>query len=76
MKTKLKFYGWEPGVKKIDFIRLLNDDVGIPLREAKRIKDNIIDYDQEIIIEFDDPQKANEIRIEANRLGIKCKLID
>ena len=40
---KIRFIGWTPGMNKIKFIRLLNEDVGFTLQEAKIIKDNIVD---------------------------------
>jgi len=40
---KIRFIGWRPGMNKIKFVRLLNEDVGFTLQEAKIIKDNIVD---------------------------------
>ncbi|WP_316834516.1 hypothetical protein [Pedobacter nutrimenti] len=40
---KIKFTGWKKGMNKIKFIQLLHHKAGISLKEAKQIKDEIVD---------------------------------
>ncbi len=73
--VKLKFIGWEPGVRTISFTHLLQDEVGLSFKEAKEARHSIIDSNE--IVEFDLPniQKAMKVIEKARFLGVKCELV-
>ncbi len=71
---KIRFYGWDIGVKTISFIELLHNTGGISLIEAKLIKEKIIDG---LIVEIEfDEDKANIILNDSNQLGIHASVIE
>lgn len=74
--TKIVFFGWKVGARKIPFTKLLNNKAGLSLTEAKRIKDLIIDEDEVVEVEVTSVDVAKEIIRESEKLGIKAKLKD
>jgi len=72
---KVIFYGWVVGMEKIPFIKLLHEKANLSLKEAKMIKDGIVDG-KEYVIEIKSLELANEIIIKAQSLGVKCKIIN
>ena len=49
---KIKFIGWVKGMNKIKFIHLLRNNTQLSLKEAKNIKDRIVDNEViEILVE-------------------------
>ncbi len=71
MKTII-FEGWVKGMQKIPFIKLLNEEVGLSLKESKKIKDAIVD-DKTMMIEVDD-SVAEDIINKSTELGVVCKI--
>ena len=72
--TRVIFTGWRPGVRKIRFIMLLHEQGRLSLREAKHIKDKVIEGET-MEVDFRDTQLAELIHIEASKLGVKSELI-
>jgi hypothetical protein len=71
--TKIIFEGWEVGMRKIPFIKLLNEKAGLSLKDSKNLKDRLVD--NEIIeMEVPDENLAIEILAEAKRLKVKGRL--
>lgn len=70
--SRIIFEGWEYGMQKIPFIKLLNEKAGLSLKESKRIKDLVV-YGEIITIEIISEDLANEIIKDAIKLGVKCK---
>ncbi|MFV0531039.1 MAG: hypothetical protein ACK5MD_06335 [Flavobacteriales bacterium] len=73
--TKVEFYGWQKGVRKIRFIMLLHEKGGISLRESKIIKDKVIGGNEIICYDFKVSSLAKEIHIESIKLGVKSRLV-
>lgn len=67
------FEGWEYGMQKIPFIKLLNITAGLSLKESKRIKDLVVDGEIITITILSD-DLADVIIKQARELGVKCKL--
>ena len=61
-------------MQKIPFIKLLNEKVGLSLKESKMIKDAIVD-DKTMMIEVDD-SIADDIIKKSTELGIICRIMD
>jgi|GEM_PF-1330328 len=72
---KVEFYGWQKGVRKIHFIRLLNEVGGLSLKESKSIKDRLIDNSERIVVEFKDDETAKKIVEISTTYCIKCCLV-
>ena len=73
--TKIRFIGFDPGVRKIRFIALLHEEGGLSLRQAKEIKDRVIGEGKKIEIEFKNPALAMLICSESKLLGVKCEIV-
>ena len=71
--TRIIFYEWEVGMKKVPFIKLLNKKAGFSLDEAKRMKDKLVDEDSTIEIIIDD-ELAKQITEEARQYQVLCKM--
>ena len=71
---KIIFEGWEVGMRKIPFTKLLNEKAGLSLSEAKKIKDRLVDNNEIIELELDDESLANEILAEAHKLKVKGRI--
>lgn len=67
------FEGWEYGMQKIPFIKLLNTTAKLSLKESKRIKDLVVDGEI-VTINVISENLAYEIIREAIKLGVKCKI--
>lgn len=72
---KIRFTGWQVGMRPIPFVRLLNNKAKLSLVESKRIKDQIVNSNELIEIEVEDDKIAKEILNEAQNLGVNCELI-
>jgi len=72
--TKIIFDGWEVGMRKIPFTRLLNERAGLSLSEAKKLKDKLVDNGEIIEIEIDSEALAREILEEAQKLKVKGRV--
>lgn len=71
---KIIFEGWEVGMKKIPFTKLLNDKAGLSLAEAKSMKDRLVDKNEIIEVEIADDSLSREILEEAKRLKVKGRI--
>jgi hypothetical protein len=72
--TKIIFEGWEVGMRKIPFIKLLNEKAGLSLKDSKNLKDRLVDDNEIIEMEVPDENLAIEILAEAKRLKVKGRL--
>ncbi|NQX97866.1 MAG: hypothetical protein HRT73_08310 [Flavobacteriales bacterium] len=72
---KIKFIGWKEGMRKIPFTKLLHNEGGLTLRDAKDICDGILDG-KEYIIDFEDEQTAQNIFKKSVEYQVECELID
>ncbi|HEY9008472.1 MAG TPA: hypothetical protein VIM75_20170 [Ohtaekwangia sp.] len=72
--ARIIFEGWEVGMRKIPFTKLLNEKAGIPLTEAKKLKDRLVNDDEIIEIEIEDEDLAREILEQAQKLNVKGRL--
>ncbi len=71
---KVIFEGWEVGMRKIPFIKLLNEKAGFSLSEAKKMKDDLVDNNKVIVIETDNIDLAKEIFNKAKKLKVIGRL--
>lgn len=72
---KVAFEGWDVGMKKISFYKMIKSKSHLTLKESKSISDKIL-RNEIVIVEFENSQIAYEICQEAIKLGVKCKLLD
>jgi siroheme synthase (precorrin-2 oxidase/ferrochelatase) len=68
--AKITFTGWEPGMKKIPFIKLLHEKAGLSLVDAKTLKDDLVDKRKIIVVEINDRNLADLILKEARELKV------
>lgn len=69
------FEGWEVGMKKISFYKMLKNDSHLTLKEAKSISDRILN-NEVIKVTFETKEMAYKILTQSQDFGIKCKLIN
>ena len=67
------FKGWKVGMRGIPFIHLLIEKTNLSLKPAKKIKERIMD-DETIELTVLNDAIANEIVIEARKLGVVCEI--
>jgi hypothetical protein len=72
--AKIIFDGWDVGMRKIPFTKLLNEKAGLTLAEAKNLKDRLINDNEIIGVEIADENLANEILEEAQKLKVKGRI--
>ncbi len=71
---KVIFTGWNLGMKKISFTKMLKANSHLSLKEAKSINDGVLNG--EIIeVEFENAEIAQLIYNESIKLGVKCQLL-
>lgn len=73
--TRIIFTGWEVGMRKIPFIKLLNEKGGLSLNQAKVLKDKLVDDNEAIEIRVENEALANEILDEARKLKVKGEIV-
>jgi hypothetical protein len=72
--ARVIFEGWEVGMRKIPFTKLLNEKAGLSLTDAKSIKDRLVDNNEIVEIEIADENLAKEILEEAKKLKVKGRI--
>jgi ribosomal protein L7/L12 len=70
---KIIFEGWEVGMKKISFTKMLKANSHLGLKEAKSINDRLLN-NEVIEVEFETEEIAKVIAEESRKLGVICKL--
>ena len=74
MKNKITFKGWEPGMRKVSFTKLLHEKGELTLKDAKSITDRLLDNDDETItLEFKDENTTKAIYEQSRELGVICE---
>ena len=73
---KIKFIGWQIGMRPIPFIKLLNEKAGLSLIKSKEIKTKIVDEGQIIEIVINDEKIAHEIILKSQEYGVICEQIE
>ncbi len=74
MKTII-FDGWEIGMKKISFYKMLKANSHLSLKESKSVSDRLL-QGEIIEIEFETENIAKLIVEESQKFGVKCRLAD
>ena len=64
---KITFKGWEVGMRKIPFTKLLNEKGQLSLKEAKSIKDRLVNNNEVITVEFENENVARLIYEESQK---------
>jgi hypothetical protein len=72
---KIKFNGWQVGMRPIPFIKLLNKKAGLSLIESKKIKEKIIN-DESVEIILKNKNVALEVLSIAQKYGVICELAE
>jgi hypothetical protein len=73
--VKIIFDGWEVGMKKIPFVKLLNERASLSLTDAKKLKDRLVDGNEIVEIKVINENLAKEILKEAQKLKVKGKIL-
>ena len=73
MKT-LKIYGWNEGFNKVQMTKLLCEQGGLKLLDAKKATDEILEG-KEVQLSFE-KKLAMDIMRQATNLGAKCDMIN
>lgn len=73
--NRIKFTGWKPGVRKVSFTNLLQNEAGLSFEDAKELSDIITNENKTAEITIDNLEKAKLFVKEAKELGIKCELV-
>lgn len=73
LMTAIKFFGWNVGMRKIPFYQLLHHEAGIGLKEAKNIKDNVVNGIEEII--YVEDAISEHILNKSLELGVKTCIL-
>lgn len=71
---KIIFEGWEVGMRKIPFTKLLNEKVGLSLKDSKKLKDRLVNNNETIEIEISNENLAREILDQATKLKVKGRI--
>ncbi len=72
--AKIIFEGWDVGMRKIPFTKLLNKKAGLTLQEAKILKDRLVDNNEVVEIEIADENLAKEVLGDAQKLKVKGRI--
>lgn len=73
--AKVILNSWREGLEKISLTKLQISMLGMSLVESKTNVDSLLD-DEEVIIEIEDRDLANEFLKEAEKIGVNCVLIN
>lgn len=68
---EVTFNGWQVGMKKVAFTKMLIERTDLTLPEAKQITDDVLEG-KEITLKTETIEKTNWIAIEATDLGVIC----
>lgn len=71
---RIIFDGWEVGMRKIPFTKLLHNKAGMSLVDAKKAKDRLVDKEEIIEIFVENEGLAKEILDDARRLKVKGRI--
>lgn len=71
----LKITGWKPGFQTISVTRILNDKLGIGLKNAKLRTEDVID-DKEVFFDMRNIVEATALRDELVELGAIAEVIE
>ena len=67
---EIRFIGWREGLRKVKLIKLIRDDAHLPLDEALRIVDRILD-DEPVSVRTASLEDAHHLAIESEKLGVE-----
>ncbi|WP_264525452.1 hypothetical protein [Flavobacterium sp. N502536] len=73
--VKVILESWREGLQKVALSKLQNEKLGMSLVVCKRNVDMLLD-DHSIILEIEDQIIAQEFLVEADRLGVNCKILE
>lgn len=72
--AKIIFEGWEIGMRKIPFTKLLHEKAGLSLSEAKKMKDRLVDNNEIVEINVENETLAEEILEDARKLKVRGRI--
>lgn len=72
--TKVILKGWREGFEKVSLTKLQVNMLGKSLKESKLNVDSLLN-DEDVSIEIDDVDLADEFLREAEKIGVTCKLL-
>lgn len=68
-----RFYGWNPGLNKVEMDKLLHRETRLGLAESKRCVDRML-RGESVIVHFPSAQSAQHVVAAATALGALCEL--
>lgn len=71
----LKITGWKPGIHTISITRMLNDRLGIGLKNAKQFTEDVID-DKVVSFDMQNIVEATALRDELIELGAIAEVVE
>lgn len=74
MSNRVRFTGWNRGLRKISLTDLLQRETDLSAADAKRIVDDILENRSAEVIAK--PDQADRLVAEARTLGAICEVID
>ena len=70
--TKVALIGWKVGLNKIPLDLLIKARASLPLSQAKRCVDRLLDGEA-VVLSFNSPEEARRFSEEASALGAICE---
>ena len=71
--AKLILKGWKPGLKKVSLTKLLQEQAGLPLTEAKKCVDLLLDHKPSTVA-IESTEDALRLAGEVSKLGAVCEV--
>lgn len=72
---QIRFTGWKPGLRKVTLDKLLREKVPMPLADAKRVVDRMLEG-EEVVVEVDSSTNASDLVVQARDAGAICEQVD
>ncbi len=71
--SEIHIVGWRPGLEKIGMTRLLREQAGLRLKEAKDCTDRVLEGET-IVLPMSDASQAEKLANELNHIGAIVEL--
>lgn len=72
---QIRFTGWRPGLRKVTLDKLLRDRVPMPLADAKRVSDRVLEGEV-VVVSVESDAAAREIVAGARDAGAICEQLE
>lgn len=71
--TKIRLTGWQTGMQKISLTKLLQAEAGLPLPDAKRVVDDILER-RSVSVDVSCDRDAGQLVVTMRGLGAICDI--